>query len=383
MSELKELIAEFCPDGVEFATIGNICEITRGRVMSKDYLRENGGDYPVYSSQTANNGIFGYINTFDYDCESVTWTTDGANAGSVFYHAGEKFNITNVCGLLKVKDNNQAHMKFVYYALQVNAKGYVNDGMGNPKLMSNVMARVVIPLPPLPVQCEIVRILDNFSELTAELTAELTSRKKQYEYYRNRLLTFSDDVPMVPLGEIAEYAKPRVSAEKLNADNYVGVDNLVPDKGGKVNSEYVPQEGSLIGYKTDDILIGNIRPYLKKIWKADREGGTNGDVLVIRLTDKRVTPNFLYYLLASDLFFAYDMQHAKGAKMPRGDKSAIMRYTIPLPPFEEQARIVAILDKFDALTTDITSGLPAEIAARNKQYEYYLDKLLAFKEVGA
>lgn len=84
MSKLDELIAELCPDGVEYVTVEEICDITCGRVMSKNYLRENTGTYPVYSSQTANNGVFGYINTFDYDCESVTWTTDGANTGTVF-----------------------------------------------------------------------------------------------------------------------------------------------------------------------------------------------------------------------------------------------------------------------------------------------------------
>ena len=180
MSKLDELITELCPDGVEFVTVEEICDITRGRVMSKNYLRENTGTYPVYSSQTANNGIFGYINTFDYDCESVTWTTDGANAGSVFYHINEKFSITNVCGLLRVKNNELVSTKFLFYVLQVYAKKYVNDGMGNPKLMSNVMARISVPLPPLAVQQEIVRILDNFTELTTELTTELEARTKQY-----------------------------------------------------------------------------------------------------------------------------------------------------------------------------------------------------------
>ena len=186
----QEELNRLCPDGVEFVTVGEICDITRGRVLSKDYLRDNFGDYPVYSSQTANNGVFGYINTFDYDCESVTWTTDGANAGSVFYHINEKFSITNVCGLLRVKNNELLSTKFLFYVLQVYAKKYVNDGMGNPKLMSNVMAGISVPLPPLPVQQKIVRILDNFTELIAQLETELEARQKQYEYYRDKLLTF-------------------------------------------------------------------------------------------------------------------------------------------------------------------------------------------------
>ena len=113
--------------------IDELCHIQRGRVMSKDYLRDNAGIFPVYSSQTENQGVFGYINSFDFDFESLTWTTDGANAGSIFYHNQEKFSITNVCGLLRVK-SPKINTKFLYYALQNTAKEYVNYGMGNPKL---------------------------------------------------------------------------------------------------------------------------------------------------------------------------------------------------------------------------------------------------------
>lgn len=196
MSRLDELIKELCPDGVEYKQIGEICEITRGRVISKDYLRENAGEFPVYSSQTSNSGIFGFIDNYDYDCESITWTTDGANAGSVFYHKDEKFSITNVCGLLRVINHDVMDTRFLYYCLQIVTKDYVNFGMGNPKLMSNVMARIKIPVPPLPVQLEIVRILDNLTEVTekliTELTAELEARKKLYEYYRDKLLSFKE-----------------------------------------------------------------------------------------------------------------------------------------------------------------------------------------------
>jgi type I restriction enzyme S subunit len=174
----------------------------------------------------------------------------------------------------------------------------------------------------------------------------------------------------------------RISADKLNSNNYVGVDNLLPERQGKTVSSYTPESGSFTGFSAGDVLIGNIRPYLKKIWLADKDGGTNGDVLAVHIIDDRILPRFLYQLLASDDFFTYNMQHSKGAKMPRGSKDAIMRYEIPIPPLEEQARIVDILDRFDALTNDITSGLPAEIAARKKQYEYYRDRLLRFEEVG-
>ncbi len=176
--------------------ISEICQISRGRVMSKDYLKINAGEYPVYSSQTANNGVFGYINTFDYDGEYITWTTDGAYAGSIFYRNG-KFSITNVCGLLKVKVD-YVNARFLAYILSTVAKKYVSSGMGNPKIMSNVMARIKVTIPPLEEQERIVSILDNFEALTNDISiglpAELKARRSQYEYYRGKLLTFNEYV---------------------------------------------------------------------------------------------------------------------------------------------------------------------------------------------
>ncbi len=191
---IRKLIDELCPDGVEYKNLDEMCMITRGRVMSKDYLRANAGVYPVYSSQTLNNGIFGYIDNYDYDFESITWTTDGANAGSVFFHSNEKFSITNVCGLLSVSIPTELCTRFLFYWLQSIVKDYVSPGMGNPKLMSNSIARVPVLVPPLPIQEEIVRILDQFdllcNDLTTGLPAEIEARQQQYEYYRDKLLSF-------------------------------------------------------------------------------------------------------------------------------------------------------------------------------------------------
>ena len=162
--------------------------------MSKQYLREHVGKFPVFSSQTANGGVFGYIDSYDYDGEYLTWTTDGANAGSVFYQNG-KFSITNVCGLVKAK-SNRINIKYAYYYLAKNAKQSVSSGMGNPKLMSNVMGNIKIPLPPIAEQRRIVAILDRFdalcNSLSEGLPAEIELRQKQYEYYRDKLLSFKE-----------------------------------------------------------------------------------------------------------------------------------------------------------------------------------------------
>lgn len=184
----------------------------------------------------------------------------------------------------------------------------------------------------------------------------------------------------VKLEDVAKYSNARIDAEKLNANTYVGVDNLLPERRGKEKASYVPTAGRCIVYNVGDTLIGNIRPYLKKIWLADCVGGTNGDVLVIQAKINFILPKFLYYVLSSDKFFVFDMQHSKGAKMPRGNKDEILKYIFALPPIEEQKRIVEVLDRFYKLCNDISEGLPAEIETRLKQYEYYRDKLLTFKE---
>ncbi|QXF32210.1 restriction endonuclease [Photorhabdus luminescens] len=188
------------------------------------------------------------------------------------------------------------------------------------------------------------------------------------------------EVEWKTLGELTEYSKTRICFDKLDKSNYVGVDNLLQNWAGKKESTYVPTEGNLIEYQSGDILIGNIRPYLKKIWHADRIGGTNGDVLVIHLTDETITPRYLYQILADDKFFDYNMRHSKGAKMPRGNKTKIMEYPIPIPSLNIQTEIVRILDAFTELTAKLTAKLTAELTARKKQYNYYRDQFLSFEE---
>ncbi|EOF8645673.1 restriction endonuclease subunit S [Neisseria gonorrhoeae] len=294
--------------------------------------------------------------------------------------------------------NKHIYIKYVYYFLKTQENYFRNIGskMQMPQIATPDIDNYKIPIPSLETQQKIVKILDKFTELEATLEAtleaELALRKRQYRYYRDLLLDFDNQIGGIAdgyqcrlknvvwktLGEVAEYSKNRICSDKLNEHNYVGVDNLLQNREGKKLSGYVPSEGKMTEYIVNDILIGNIRPYLKKIWQADCTGGTNGDVLVIRVTDEKVNPKYLYQVLADDKFFAFNMKHAKGAKMPRGSKAAIMQYKIPIPPLPEQEKIVAILGKFDTLTHSVSEGLPHEIALRRKQYEYYREQLLAF-----
>ena len=181
-------------EGVEMKKLGEVAELVRGKVISKDYIRDNEGEYPVYSSQTANDGVLGCVSSYMFDGDYLTWTTDGAYAGTIFRRSG-KFNITNVCGLIDIKDE-RLDLCFLYYWLSLTAKSYVLEGMGNPKLMSNVASTIKIPILHISEQQRIVSILDRFDTLCNDITyglpAEIEARKKQYEYYRDKLLAFKE-----------------------------------------------------------------------------------------------------------------------------------------------------------------------------------------------
>lgn len=186
-------------------------------------------------------------------------------------------------------------------------------------------------------------------------------------------------VKYVQLSDVAHYAKARIDAMEVDESTYVGVENLLQNKMGKTSASTVPTTGNVIAFEKGNILIGNIRPYLRKIWLADCYGGTNGDVLTIQVNDDNIVkPEFLYYVLSSEQFFSYDTQNSKGAKMPRGDKNAVMKYTVPIPPLLVQSEIVCILDKFIEFAAELTTELTSEFTARKKQYEYYTNSLFKF-----
>ena len=214
----------------------------------------------------------------------------------------------------------------------------LKKGSGVPHVHGSSIKKFEITLPPIEVQTEIVRILDKFTSLEAELEAELDCRKRQYEYYRDKLLSFDNkggqEVEWKKMSEVSFYPKTRIDASELSDNSYIGVENLLKDKLGRTDFTVKP-EGSVIQFIEKDILIGNIRPYLRKIWKSDCKGGTNGDVLCIRVKEpSEVSPDYLFHILSSEKFFLYDIKKSKGAKMPRGDKAAVMNFDIPIPSLE-------------------------------------------------
>ena len=395
--DVTKKIPDIDCSNVEYKRLGNIAIIERGkRVVRNDLSQEIG--YPVYQNALK---PLGYYTDKNRNANSVFVIGAGA-AGEIGYSYVDYWAADDCFTFVCDDKLNQRYLYFLLMSKQAYLKNNVRKS-SIPRLPRIALENMEIPVPPLSVQENIVKILDRFDKLNNDMSeglpAEIEARKKQYEYYRDTLLSFDDKacshivkverereltrikaIKWLKLKELAHYSTDRIDSSKLDENTYVGVDNLLQNRAGKKLAEHIPTSGRCTKYICNDILIGNIRPYLKKIWFANNDGGTNGDVLDIRVNDYSVLyPRYLYYVLSSDKFFNYDMQNAKGAKMPRGSKDAVMNYPIPVPPLEEQERIVSILDRFDKLCNDISEGLPAEIEARQKQYEYYRDKLLTFK----
>ena len=359
---------------VEWKALGSLAILRRGRVMSKSYFIDNAGDYPVYSSQTVNNGMIGRIDTFDFDGEYISWTTDGANAGTVFHRTG-KFSITNVCGSIKINDESKLNYKFLFYWLSIEAQKHVYSGMGNPKLMSHQVEKIPVPIPcpdnpkkSLEIQAEIVRILDTFTELTSELTSELNARKKQYNYYRDQLLSFEEgQAEWKTLSEVTDLTRGKrlVKSQLEKQGEYAVYQNSMTPLGYyhefnvEADTTFVICAGAAgeIGYSGVDF------------WAAD-------DVHFLAIDRSKLNSKFLFHSLLIQKHKIFSQ--VRRASIPRLSRTSLERLIIPIPSLEEQARIVAILDKFDTLTTSLSEGLPREIQLRQQQYEYYRDLLLSF-----
>ena len=394
MKIIENLISRYCPDGVEYVDLGEVVVFTDGHSFSSGSFTES-GEYQVVKITDIFGGLVNrgktFINELPEKLKNGQQLSGGeilvamsGSTGKTGYNTLSNAVVNQRIAILRNQDCiENGYLKYLLVNGTFETYCFKNGTGPQNNISKAQLLRYRIPLPPLPIQQEIVRILDTFTNLTAELTnklnAELTARRKQYEYYRDELLKTGEQVSLY---EVAQYSKDRILASELTDENYVGVDNLLTNKQGKIKSEHTPIEGKFTGFVKGDILIGNIRPYLKKIWFSDCVGGTNGDVLTIRVIDKeRVLPRFLYFALSTESFFNYDMNNAKGAKMPRGDKNAVMKYHFYLPSLEIQEQVVSILEIFDNLCNGLECGLPAEIYARQQQYEYYRDKLLNFKEL--
>ena len=291
-------------------------------------------------------------------------------------------------------ENENINIKYVYYFLKQQEPYFQKLGskMQMPQIALPDTEKFQIPLPPLSVQQEIVRILDKFTELEAELEAELEGRKRQHEYYRNKLLTFNEigggtEIVWKTLGEVGTFIRGNGLQKKDFVETGIGCIHY-----GQIYTYYGIKASETISYVTEDlakslrkashndlIIAGvseNIEDVCKcVVWEGEEDICVSGDTFIFKTEQN---PHYIGHLLRTDDFLSYKRKNAIGAKVTRLQAGSLPKYTIPLPPLEEQQRIATILDKFDTLVNSISEGLPKEIALRRKQYEYYREKLLSF-----
>ncbi|TYC84754.1 restriction endonuclease subunit S [Acetobacterium wieringae] len=366
MSRLEALMAELCPDGVEVKELSQVLTIKNG----KDYKGFDKGNIPVYGT----GGIMTYIDHAAFEKPSVLIPRKGSI--DKLYYVDVPFWTVDTIFYTDI-NTDIIEPKYVFYYLQAQHLERLNTAGGVPSLTQAVLNSVKIPLPPLPVQREIVRILDNFTELTAELiaelTAELSARKKQYEYYRDSLFNFDGqgdfEVQWLSLSEIAEIGTGSSNTnEELEVGNYPF---FVRSQEVRQKNTFEFDETAIIT-SGDGVGVGKIFHYVEGKYALHQRAYR------MHITNESVLPRYYFYYMKS-AFLPYIEKNSFHSSVTSIRRPMLNNFPVPVPPIEVQARIVAILDRFDTLCNDLTSGLPAEIEARRQQYEYYRDQLLTFK----
>lgn len=380
MSRLNELIQEQCPDGVEFKKLGVICEIKTGKGITKaDAI--NGGHFPIISG---GKYPMGYYNEWNRQANTVTISRVGAYAGFVSY-IQEKFYLNDKCfSVIPLRQNIAPHfLFFVLKEFEEKIKVLQSEG-GVPTINTKKVGNIEIPIPPLDVQNEIVRILDTFTSHAAELQAELQARKEQYDYYKqfifkskilhykNYLLkniaSFSQGIQVNPSCQYNTMQPGRIRF--LRIVDFVS-DNEPYRYIERPEDKYIKTEEELIMIRYGASAAG-------KVFMC-HTGAIANNMFKINLNPGILPKYVMYYLSQTSI---YTLLNTSGGKstMPAINFKLVGSIHIPIPPLSEQQRIVSILDKFEALVNDLTEGLPAEIAAVQEQYEYYRNKLLTFKQ---
>ena len=418
MTKLEQLIEELCPDGVEYRKFSEIANYIRGITYGKsDEIKDNAqSGIPVLR---ANNITLGK-NVINFDDvkhvkESVrVKDAQFLHADDILMCAGsgskehvgkvayieEKMNVAfgGFMAVIRIKDNVKVLPRYMFHNLTSDRFrkhiGFTIDSSTINNLNAKVVADFSVPVPPLPVQREIVKILDNFTELTAELnaelTAELTARKKQYEYYYDKLLDFSgrSDVPFEKLGDVCNVQAGGTPSKK-NKEYWTNgtikwLSSTVCKNKKSVDevTDYITEAGlqnsSAKMMKKGTTLIALVGATIGKIAYLNFDASINQNVAgVFPVDTNRILPDYVYYICGT----LYDrFMGLSNGKLAMANMSFVRGLEIPIPPIDEQRKIVEILERFESLCSDISCGLPAEIEARKKQYEYYRDKLLTFKE---
>lgn len=373
-SKLDELIQQYCPDGVEYKELQAILKIKNG----SDYKAYGEGDIPVYGS----GGIMTYIDRYVYNKPSVLIPRKGS-IDKLYYVDTPFWNVDTI--FYTEINTDLAIPRYVYHCLLREHLEQYNTAGGVPSLTQKVLNRIQIPLPPLEVQSEIVRILDNFTELTA--------RKKQYEFYRDKLLTISNEqVAMCNLGDICESIADGDHMPPPKADTgtpFITISNITEqNKIDFSNTMFVPHAyyDSLAEKRKPqkgDILYTVVGSYgIPVCIEEDSEFVFQRHIAILRPKKQIVKPRYMFHAMQSSAFKAQAGKTAKGAAQKTIGLAALAAMKMPVPTLDVQNRLVNVLDNFDAICSDLKIGLPAEIEARKKQYEFYRDALLTYAATG-
>ena len=407
MSKLQELIDRLCPNGVEFKPLGEVCEFQRGDTLSsKDAIE---GDVPVMAGGQKPSC---YHNVANRSGETIVVAGSGAYAGFVTYWNIPVF----VSDAFTVNPSNCMLPKYVFYFLKNNQEKIhaTKKGAGVPHVHGKDIAKFLIPVPPIEVQEEIVKILDRFADYAAELQAELQARKEQYEYYRNLLLTFNPSA----------YGCGTDGEQEINVTTWghsykiqwKTMGEIFEMRNGYTPSKNKPEfweNGTIPWFRMEDIRENGriLADSIQHITPASIKGkglfeantfilattatiGEHALLIADSLANQRFTnlkvrkslANLLdtkfifYYMFIVDEFCKNNTNVSGFASV---DMGKLKQMPFPIPPLELQEKIVAILDRFETLVNDLSKGLPAEIEAVKARYEYYRNKLLTFNPLSA
>ena len=413
MSKIDELIKKLCPNGVKYYELGELGKFYGGLTgKSKEDFKDGNAKFITYMNVYKNPSLDINVEdkvkikenenqrTLEYGDIIFTGsseTPDECGISSVLTtNTKEKLYLNSFCFFFRFNDPTIMNPDFAKHLFRSSDLRYqigkTASGVTRFNVSKKLMEKVKIAVPPLEVQYEIVRILNDFMLLSAELSAELKARQKQYEYYRNEL-TKSSDAKKIKFGDIAKIqrgASPRPISEFITNDEN-GV-NWIKIGDVEANQKYITKckekitiDGSKKSrnVKKGDFILSNSmsfgRPYILAI-----DGCIHDGWLSISEFQEYYIPDFLYHLLSSnEIQNEFRKKASFGGAVQNLNADIVRNIELPLISLEKQKEIVKVLDKFESFTNDMTIGLPAEIEARQKQYNYYRDKLLSFKEIGS
>ena len=376
MNKIEKLIKEFCPDGVEWKKLGEVCNISTGKLNAN--VKVENGKYPFFTC----NEIPSKIDTYSFDTTAILLSGNGSRIGHVNLYSG-KFDAYQRTYVIEISEEN-IDIKFLYYFFKTFVKKYIdkNKTTGSiPYITLPILKDFKIPIPSIEAQEKIVKILDNFTKYVTELQAELQARNNQYNYYRDMLL--SEDY----LNKISEKLESQIKYEI----SCIELEKIIKIKNGKdwksLGKGNIPVYGSggkmgvfvdKYSYNKPTVLIprkGSIENifYLEEpFWNVDT-------IFYTEINEEKILPKYFYYFMQN-----YNIKSlSTDSTRPSITQSTLNKLKILLPPIEIQDKIVKILDRFQELLSDTKGLLPLEIEQRRKQYEYYREKLLTFdKEEG-